>query len=178
MGYWLVKGGRITDNRQEKVVSIVDEIIFTNKQNIPWNEVEKYLKRYIGNTYVVAEYQDYISIAGDFPDEYAESQYTKKLRGAVAKAKANASQIVGNLIVNATNRRWVENKNDKHNRDASEGWYRYDVYFAIPVQGSSERNKRLNYYSGTLVVRKTIHGLFLYDMINIKKEASMPLESK
>ena len=96
----------------------------------------------------------------------------------MAKAKANASQIVGDLIVNATNRRWVENKNDKHNRDASEGWYRYDVYFAIPVQGSSERNKRLNYYSGTLVVRKTIHGLFLYDMINIKKEASMPLESK
>lgn len=56
--------------------------------------------------------------------------------------------------------------------------YRYDTYFAIPVQGSAECNKRLNYYIATLVVRKTINGLFLYDMINIKKEASTPLESK
>ena len=47
----------------------------------------------------MAEYQDHISIAGDFPDEYAESQYTKKLRGAVAKVKANASQIIESLIV-------------------------------------------------------------------------------
>ena len=27
----------------------VSQIIFKNKQNIPWNEVEQYLKRYIGN---------------------------------------------------------------------------------------------------------------------------------
>ena len=126
----------------------------------------------------MAEYQDHISIAGDFPDEYAESQYTKKLRGAVAKVKANASQIIESLIVNATNRRWVNNKNDKHNRNASEGWYRYDTYFAMPVQGSGECNKRLNYYIATLVVRKTTNGLYLYDIINIKKESSTPLESK
>lgn len=126
----------------------------------------------------MAEYQDYISIAGDFPDEYAESQYTKKLRGAVAKVKANASQIVKSLIVNATNRRWVDNKNNKHNRNASEGWYRYNTYFAMLVQGSGECNKRLNYYIATLVVRKTTNGLYLYDIINIKKEASTPLESK
>ncbi len=124
------------------------------------------------------EYQDDISIAGDFPNEYAESRYTKTLRGAVAKAKANASQIIEPLIVNATNKRWIENKNGKHNKDASEGWYRYDTYFAIPVQGSCEDYIRLNFYSATLVVRKTIKGLFLYDMINIKKEASTPLESK
>lgn len=127
---------------------------------------------------MVATYQDYISIAGGFPNEYAESKYTKTLRGAVAKAKANASQIIESLIVNATNKRWIENKNDKHSKNASEGWYRYDTYFAIPVRGSCEDNIRLNYYSATLVVRKTIKGLFLYDMINIKKEASTPLESK
>lgn len=26
----------------------VSQIIFNNKQNIPWNDVEQYLKRYIG----------------------------------------------------------------------------------------------------------------------------------
>lgn len=27
-------------------VSQIDKIIFTNKQNIPWNDVEQYLKRW------------------------------------------------------------------------------------------------------------------------------------
>lgn len=136
------------------------------------------MKQYIGNTYIVEKYRDYISIAGDFPDEYCESRYTKKLRGAAAKAKANASQIVSELIANADNRRWIENKNDKHNKNASEGWYRYDVQFFIPVQGDSEETVRQNAYNATLVVRKTQKGLFLYDMINIKKEASTPHKSK
>ena len=105
---------------------------------------------------MVVKYQDYISIAGDFPNEYAESKYTKTLRGAAAKAKANASQIIESLIVNATNKRWIENKNDKHSKNASEGWYRYDTYFAIPVRGSCEDNIRLNYYSATLVVRLSL----------------------
>ena len=151
--------------------------MFTSKQNISWNEVEQFLKRYIGKTYIVAEYQDYISIFSDFPEEYSESKYTKILRGAVAKAKANASQIVDLLIMHATNRRWIENKDVKHNKNAPEGWYRYDTLFAIPVQGSNENAVRWNIYRATLVVRITPRGLFLYDVINIKKEASTPLES-
>ena len=63
-------------------ISLIEKVIFYNKQNIHWNEVEKYLKRYIGQTFIVKEYQDYIQIASDFPDEYSESKYTKKLRGA------------------------------------------------------------------------------------------------
>ena len=89
-------------------ISILDKIIFFNKQNIPWDEVERYLKRYIGQTFIVEEYQDCIKISSDFPDEYSESKYTKKLRGALAKAKANAAQIIDLMIFNATNRRWVE----------------------------------------------------------------------
>lgn len=119
-----------------------------------------------------------IHIVGDFPDEYTESNDTKKLRGALAKVKANAAQIVDLMIKNAINRRWVENKDNKHSKDASEGWYRYDTYFGMNVQGSVEREQRLNLYRATLVVRKTSKGLFLYDVINIKKEASTPHESK
>ena len=95
----------------------------------------------------------------------------------MAKVKANAAQIIDLMIINATNRRFIENKNDKHKYDASEGWYRYDTYFKIPVKGSSENEVRFNEYKSTLVVRKTLKGLFLYDVLDIKKEASTPLES-
>lgn len=160
------------------IISEVQKIIFVNKQNIPWNDVEQYLKRYIGQVFVVWEYQDNIHIAGDFPNEFCESKYTKKLRGALAKVKANAAQIIDLMIINATNRRFIENKNDKHKYDASEGWYRYDTYFTIPVKGSSESEVRFNEYKATLVVRKSLKGLFLYDILDIKKEASTPLESR
>ena len=82
----------------------VSQIIFKNKQNIPWNEVEQYLKKYIGKSFVVKEYGDVIHIAGEFPDEFTESQYTKKLRGGFAKAKANSGQVIGEMIENAQNK--------------------------------------------------------------------------
>ncbi len=69
----------------------VEKIIFVGKQHIPWNEVEEYLKKYAGETIVVEQYQDNIYIAYDFPEEYSESKDTKKLRGGLAKAKANAA---------------------------------------------------------------------------------------
>ena len=135
------------------------------------------MKSYIGTIYVVTETEDVINIASDFPNEFAESKYTKRLRGNIAKAKANASQVIGKMIVLATNRRWVENKDEKHKKNAEKGWYRYDTYFAMPVQGSDENEKRINVYRATLVVRISLKGLFLYDVINIKKEASKPHES-
>ena len=97
----------------------VSQIIFQNRQNIPWNEVEQYLKKYIGKSFVVKEYGDVIHIAGEFPDEFTESQYTKKLRGGLAKAKANSGQVIGEMIENAQNRRWIENKDEKHKKEAS-----------------------------------------------------------
>ena len=70
---------------------------------------------------------------------------------------------------------WCED--EKHKKDAEKGWYRSDTYFAMPVQGSEEKEKRVNIFKATLVVRISLKGLFLYDVINIKKEASKPLES-
>ena len=153
----------------------VNKIIFKNKQNIKWNDVEKYLKVFIGKKYIVKTNGDEINIESDFPDEYAESKYTKKLRGALAKAKANASQVIGEMIECAENRRWVENKDDKHKKDAEGGWYRYDVGFSIPVECDGQMSR--NYYVATMVVRIKDSKLCLYDIINIKKEASMPHKS-
>ena len=151
----------------------VPQIIFKNKQNIPWNEVEQYLKKYIGKSFVVKEYGDVFHIAGEFPDEFPESQYTKKLRGGLAKAKANSGQVIGEIIENAQNRRWTENKDEKHKKEASSGWYRYDVEFTIPVDDAG--TMRRNEYQATAVVRIKKDKLYLYDIINIKKEASTPL---
>ena len=151
----------------------VKEIKFTNKQNIDWEAVENYVKTFIGKKYIVKETGDTIIIGSDFPNEFAESKYTKKLKGAYAKAKANLSQNIGELIEYAQNRRWVENKNDKHRKNASGGWYRYDVGFTIPVK--HEGKISINKYLATAVVRIKKNKLYLYDIINIKKEASTPL---
>ena len=165
------------ENIEIRNIPVVENIIFSGKQNIPWKCVEKYLKSYVGLVVKVEEYQYKIVIAGNFPDEYTGSKYTKSLRGAVAKAKANAVQVIEPMIQYATNRRWTENKSKKYKKDASEGWYRYDTKFYIQVQSSNEFNRRLNLYSASIIVRMTLDGLFLYDVINIKKEASKPLES-
>lgn len=50
------------------------------------------------------------------------------------------------------------------------GWYRYDTYFSIPVKAENEKEVRWNDYTATIVVRINEKGLFLYDIINIKKE--------
>ena len=63
-------------------------------------------------SFVVKEYGDVIYVAGEFPDEFTESQYTKKLRGGLAKA--NSGQVIGEMIENTQNRRWIENKDEKH----------------------------------------------------------------
>lgn len=95
---------------------------------------------------------------------------TKKLRGALAKAKANAVTVIKEIVENSDNRRWIRNKDEKHAKDAPDGWYRYDSYFGMPVQGSGEDSDRINIYKVTLVVRIKGMDLFLYDMINIKKK--------
>ncbi|MCM1091936.1 MAG: hypothetical protein NC413_13925 [Muribaculum sp.] len=95
----------------------------------------------------------------------------------MAKVKANIVQVLPQLIETAVNRRWSENKKDKHTNNAGKGWYRYDIYFCIPVQSENEQEVRWNFYVATMLVRINDQGLYLYDIINIKKEARMPRES-
>ena len=154
----------------------IPEILFSGKRSLPWKEVEKYLSRYSGSTIDVLETKDRIQIGSHFASEYCGSVYTKKLHGTVEKAKANAVQIIPELIKNATNRRWIENKDEKHRNDAKGGWYRYDVFFTLSIS-FAERVSR-NYYKGTIVARINDCGIFLHDIINIKKEDSKPFESK
>ncbi len=82
------------------------EIVFTGKQHIKWNEVEEYLKRFAGLSFTVKEYKDVLHINSLFANEFAESQYIKRLRGSLAKVKANIIQILPELIENAGKTRW------------------------------------------------------------------------
>ncbi len=156
--------------------SKISTILFSGKRNIPWGDVEKYLSKYAGGSFRVAETDENVRIGSHFAEEYCGSVYTKGLRGTLEKAKANAAQIIPDLIRNATNRRWVENKDEKHKTDAKGGWYRYDVFFSMPV--TFDGKTTWNSYKGTAVARINDSGIFLHDIINIKKEDSKPFESK
>ena len=61
-------------------VIILPDIIFSGKQNIDWNEVEKYLERFVGELVEIAETGDIIYLGKDFPDEYSGSKYTRKMK--------------------------------------------------------------------------------------------------
>lgn len=154
----------------------VTQTIFRGKQRIPWDDVEKYIRKYDGMIIENIKYGDKIKVNALFADEYAHSNYTKSLRGGLAKTKANLSQIIPELIANASNRRWIVNKDVKHGENAIRGWYRYDVHFAVRVYDNMENAYYDNYYIATALVRINDEGIFLYDIINIKKEARMPTD--
>ena len=59
--------------------------------------------------------RDAIYIGSDLPSEYSGSVYTKRLNGAVAKAKANATQGIPEMIEISTGRYFRENNKGKHN---------------------------------------------------------------
>ena len=104
-------------------------IIFRGRKDIPWKDVGEYMKRFQGKSYIVKEYGDVININLTSVDEYVSSGYTRRLKGTLAKTKANIIQLLPELIQNASNRRWVDNNDDKHKNNACRGWYRYDVFF-------------------------------------------------
>ena len=67
-----------------------------------------------------------------------------------------------------------ENTKEKHSKDASNGWYRYDVRFGIPVY---EENilVRYNIFGARLLINHAENGKkYLYDILAVKKETSKP----
>ena len=166
-----------TDLDGKKIV-VISDIRFKGKRNINWEEVEQYLKEYIGDCYEVVETSDQVYIGSVFPGELKGSEDTKRLYGANAKAKANATQGIPMLLQCATNKRWQENFKGKHNVDAKFDWYRFMIRFALPVYNNDTGElERFNIFRIEMLIRHAADGyLYLYDMVNIKKETSTPLE--
>lgn len=158
-------------------IVVINDIIFKGKRSITWPDVEEYLRQYVGEFYSIAETGDIVYIGTDLPDEYAGSNYTKHIKGAVAKAKANAAQAISEIIEIATSKTAEENKKEKHSRNAKNGWYRYDTRFALPVYDESGEVERYNVFSARLLIRHAASGkMYLYDVLEIKKETSKPCQ--
>ncbi|MBR1700734.1 MAG: hypothetical protein IJ716_02135 [Lachnospiraceae bacterium] len=138
----------------------VEKIIFTGKQNIDWKGVERFLRKYNGETYTVQETGDIIQLNDGFADEFAGSKYTLQLRGAFAKVKANISQIIPQLVNTATNRRWIKNKAIKHEGDANGGWYRYDVFLRFLSKAKRKKTRDIISIREPCWLRKIIGGYF------------------
>ena len=104
------------------------------------------------------------------------SEYTESLRGTKAKAKANASQGIPELLRIAQGKYFRENKAAKHKRNAKYGWYRYNSRFALPVYGSNNEIERYNVFHASMLIRCANDGkMYLNDIIDIKKEMSNSL---
>lgn len=141
-----------------------------------WNKVEEYLLQYVSDIIRIADTDDFVSIDKTFADEYTSSMYTRKLKGGLVKVKANIVQGIPELIEIATDKRWNEDFNQKHGKRAKHGWYRYNSKFAMPVMDENGSIISYNHYVAVLIVRHASDDkLYLYDILNIKKETSNPL---
>jgi len=161
----------VIEDLDGKKIVFIHDIIFKGRQAISWEDVEKYLERYIDELYIIAETGDEIYIGKELPSEYTGSVYTMSLRGGVAKAKANAAQGIPELIEIATNQNFEENRKHKHRKDAKFGWYRYDTRFALPVFDEKGEVKRYNVFRAIILIRHAENGKkYLYDILEVKKE--------
>lgn len=164
----------IKDEKGNSVV-IINDIRFMGKQHIEWTAVEAYLKEYVGKCYEILETSDKVYIGKEFPNEFKGSDDTKRLKGANAKAKANATQKIPQLLEYAGNKRWSENFKSKHNVDAEKGWYRYTSRFALPIYSNSGDLERYNIFRIEMLIRHASDDkYYLYDMVNVKKETEYP----
>ena len=168
----------ITDIDGNRIV-VINDIIFKGKRNVNWNDVEDYLKKYVGEFYEIAETNDIIYIGSDLPDEYSYSNYTHRLKGTSAKAKANAAQGLPEMIEIAKGKIYEKNRKNKHSRDAQLGWYRYESRFALPVFNEVDEVERYNIFHVLMLMRYAKDGkMYLYDIIDIKKETSKLFQSE
>ena len=167
----------IKDVNDNNIV-IINDIKFKGKRSVNWDDVKEYLESYVGEFYEIADTNDIVYIGSDLPDEYTGSKYTYSLKGTLAKAKANAAQGIPEMLEIATGKSFKENKEQKHQWNAKNGWYRYDSRFALPVFAENGEVERYNVFHAVILIRHANDGkMYLYDILEIKKETSNPLES-
>ena len=72
----------IISDENGKGIVIINDIRFKGKQHIDWNEVESYVREYVGSCYEIIETSDIIYIGSDFPGELKGSEDMKRLKDA------------------------------------------------------------------------------------------------
>ncbi len=168
----------VEDLDGNKIV-IIHDVIFKGKRSIEWNDVEAYLKQFVGEDHIIENTGDLAYIGPDLPDEYTHSNYTMLLRGANAKAKANTAQGIPEMLLIANEKEFEENRKKKHSKNAKYGWYSYVTRFALPVYGENEDIERYKVFCAIMLVRHAEDNkLYLYDIMKIKKETSNLFQSE
>lgn len=163
----------VIEDLDGKKTVFIHDILFKGKRSVNWSEVEEYLKQYVGEFYQIADCNKVVYIGSDLPDEYSHSTYPRILKGANAKAKANAAQGLPELLKAASSEVYEENRKEKHEKDVKFGWYSYDSRFALPVFGTNGEIVRYNIFNVAMLVRHDADGkCYLYDITKIKKETS------
>ena len=158
-------------------IVIINDVKFKSRRNLDWEQVEEYLKEYIGKCYEITETAEKIYIGSDFPDEFCHSTDKINLKGGNERAKANMVPAIEKLVQIATNRAETEDYDKKHGNRAKSGWYRYDTRFGLPVYNDAGELERYNIYFARMLVRCDSDGkLYLYDFVRTKKETSSPLK--
>ena len=179
----LAAKGKVKNKRSVSVIQdvdgnkivIINDIRFKGKRSIDWKDVREYLREYVGEFYTIASTGDVIYIGSDLPNEYSGSKYTHSIKGANAKAKANATQGIPELIEIAVGKHFRENNEEKHWRNAKYGWYRYDSRFALSVYNETGEIERYNVFHVSLIVRHSEDKkLYLYDIFRHKKRNEQP----
>ena len=168
----------VEDLDGNKIV-VIHDIRFKGKRSVEWTDVEQYLKQYVGEAHIIKSTNDMVYIGSDLPDEYTHSNYTKILKGANAKAKANAVQGIPEMLMIANEKEFEGNRKDKHSKDAKYGWYSYVTRFALPVYDENGDIERYNVFRAIVLVRHAEDDkLYLYDIMKIKKETSTLFQSE
>lgn len=169
------KNTNIISTINGKKVVLMNDAKFKSRRKINWDEIEIYLKSYIGKCFEIDETSEKIYIGKDFPDEFSHSNDTKELKGANMKAKANIVSIIRELIITATDKVMFPDYNHKHKNRAEFGWNRYNTYFGLPIYNENGKLIRYNIFSVRMLVRCDKNGcLYLYDFVRTKKETSKP----
>ena len=165
----------VISDEDGKSIVLINDVRFKSRRTIDWEQVEEYLKEYIGRCYEILETSEMIYIGPDFPDEFCHSEDKIRLKGGHEKVKANMVSAIGDLVKIATNKSASEDFNKKHCSKAQYGWYRYDTRFGIPFYNEMGELERYNIYSARMLVRCDEDGkLYLYDLVRTKKETSSP----
>ena len=154
-------------------IVVINDIRFRGKSWNEWDEIEEYLRQYVGECYEILETSEKIFVGDDFPDEYVGSNYTAKLWPDKNFVKANASQGIPELIEISTKEDSTNNTKSKHSDDAEFGWSVYRTRFALPKYVQMEGVYKLTgykIYRADLIVREDhMNEKYLYDLINIKR---------
>ena len=62
------------ENENGKSIVLVNDVRYKSRRSIEWNEIETYLKQYVGECFEILETSDKVYIGTDFPDEFAYSK--------------------------------------------------------------------------------------------------------